>query len=294
MPSFCEFFRNTYDPIKLLGRSEATKTDFYYSLLRWQRAVGLPIEQVTLADLARYLGTMAESRSPATVNKHRRYLLAILRFARRQKLTSADWLDDLPRLPEYRDEPEAWLLDEIELLIAVSRRLDYLIGDLQARHFFPALILLIFATGSRISATMAIRQEDMDLAGRSVVIRAKGQKNRRGQRHRLIDPAVSAIAGIWEPEREHLFAWPWDHWGRQWPALTRRFRKIIDTAGLKQPKDPFHKLRRSCASYTAANGGESLAQSTMGHSHAATTQAYLDPRIVRTKQAADVLPRPKL
>lgn len=294
MPSFCKFFRETYDPIRLLGRSEATKTDFYCCLLRWQRITGLPIEQVTLPDLAQYLGLLAESRSPATVNKHRRYLLAILRFARKQNLTGAVWLDDVPRLPEYRDEPEAWLLDEIELLIAVSRRLEYSVGELKASHFFPALILLIFATGSRISATMAIHREDVDLAGRSVVIRAKRQKNRRGQRHRLIDPAVSAIAGIWEPERKHLFAWPWDHWGRQWPALNRRFRKLIDTAGLKQPKDPFHKLRRSCASYTAAGGGEALAQSTMGHSNPATTQGYLDPRIVQTKQAADVLPRPKI
>lgn len=293
MPSFCQFFRETYDPIKLLGRSQATKTDFYCCLLKWQRTAGLPIEQVTLPDIARYLASLAEGRSPATVNKHRRYLLAILRFARRQKVTDADWLDDVPRLPEYHDDPEAWLLDEIELLIAVSRQLDYSVGELQAKHFFPALILLIYATGSRISATMAIRCEDMDIAGRSVVIRAKNQKNRRGQRHSLIDPAVSAIAGIWQAGREFLFSWPWDHWGRQWPALNRRFRRIIDTAKLKQPKDPFHKLRRSCASYTAANGGEALAQSTMGHSHAATTQAYLDPRIVRTKQAADVLPRPK-
>jgi len=51
----------------------------------------------------------------------------------------------------------------------------------------------------------------------------------------------------------------------------------------------FHRLRKTCASYAAAAGIDP--QRLLDHSNPSTTRAYLDPRIVQTRQACDVLPK---
>jgi len=285
------FFRDTYKPLRLLGRPRSTTEDFACCLGVYERLCGEPLESVALFDVVRFMEALAETRSPSTVNKYRRYLLAILRFARRQNLLAADWLDDVPKMPVVRDEPEAYMLNDIEALLVASRNATGSICDIPACCWWPALLLTIYDTGSRISAAMSIRLADVDIARRSIRVMGTSQKNRRGVVVAVSDQTTAAIAAI-PTDVYLLFDWPYDRNCRQWQTLTRHFRLIIDAAGLPQPKDPFHQLRRTCASYCEAGGVS--AQQQMGHASSTTTRAYLEPRIVRVPQAADVLPRPAL
>ena len=46
---------------------------------RFQSTHPLGLESVALFDVVRFMEALAETRSPSTVNKYRRYLLAIVR-----------------------------------------------------------------------------------------------------------------------------------------------------------------------------------------------------------------------
>lgn len=294
--SLSGFYRKFYGPMKHLGRSAATIEDYQYGLLKWERLAGKPLKEIQPRDVAAFMAVVAETRTPATVNHYRRLVLAVINYAREQELTHPAWdraSAKVPKMVEPKDDPEAYLIEELELLVKAAQRFRprQRVEGILCRRWWPAKILTMFSTGVRVSALMSARFEDLDFEGRTLVIRGATQKNNKGRRYKLIPEAVCALREMGEKKKRDLvFPWSHDRGNRQWPTLTRHFREIIDTAGLKQPDHPFHKIRRSCASYTAAKGGKVLAQQQMGHASLSTTEVYFDPRIVETQQAADVLP----
>ena len=65
----------------------------------------------------------------------------------------------------------------------------------------------------------------------------------------------------------------------------------MQRAGLPDTREyKFHAIRKSTASHYEAAGGN--ATELLGHSSRKVTQGYLDPRIVRTKPAVELLFRP--
>ena len=52
----------------------------------------------------------------------------------------------------------------------------------------------------------------------------------------------------------------------------------------------FHRIRKSTASYLRLNGGDATAR--LGHSTAAVTARYFDPRILGECRQARFMPRP--
>jgi hypothetical protein len=72
-----------------------------------------------------------------------------------------------------------------------------------------------------------------------------------------------------------------------WPAYT----EILKRAGLPHDrKSKFHRMRRTVASFFEAAGANATA--LLGHSARSVTEGYLDPRLVRTPQPSELLPRP--
>ena len=290
------FYQETYGPTKHLGRSPATVESYHYSMRTWDRLTGdLPLSEITPQDVVTFLAEIAKTRSPATVNSYMRNLRAIMSLAQEHDKAHESWSHrsaKIPHMPETHDDPVAYLLEEIEAIVTVARKLrGKKVSGIPRGKWWPAMLLTMFGTGVRVSALMNARFDDLDLADEpTIVIRGETQKNNKGRRYKLIAEAADALRQMGAQVRDRLFPWPYDQQSRQWPTLTRHFRRILDAAGLKQPGHPFHQFRRSCASYTAAAGGEGLAQSQLGHASPSTTRAYLDPRIVHTQQAADVLP----
>lgn len=290
MLTVSDLFDRFYLPLRLAARSPATIADMRSFCHTWDHTVGpVPLSQITEEIVCGYLASITKRRSPATANKHRGYLLAMLRLASKKKLAAFDWTGDVRKLPEPRRVPRAYSLREIERLLCAARDLPGTLGDCPASLWMIALLLTLYDTGLRIGAALSILTSDVDLAEKSLLVHAEAQKQNADQWFRLSDQTVSAVAAIWCPHREFLFPWPFAR-----ITLHRWFLRLAKSAGVPAggTSGCFHRLRKSCASYANAAGADATAQ--LGHSGPAVTSAYLDPRICHAVQAADVLPRPAM
>ena len=99
-------------------------------------------------------------------------------------------------------------------------------------RWWTALMLVIYDTGVRISATMSIRRADVDLAAGTLLVRAEEQKQKADQLFEPVAQTLAAVREIWLPERELLFQYPYDQTQEGWPSLTSRLKKILKRAGL--------------------------------------------------------------
>ena len=248
------------------------RLDEWWHYSRWPRA----------EEMLEWLRAEAARRSPATVNTHRRMLLALCRFGRRN-----------PRLPAFRETlrpPMAWTVDEFSKILATASRRSGRIAGVSAGDWWVALLLTIYWTGARIGSVMSAAPHDADLAAALLILTKT--KNGRVAVYRLHVQAVEALRRIYDPCAARLFAWPRSRW-----TLFRQLRRIVELAGVPCPRTAFnlfHRLRRTTLSYCwAADPG--LAQRQADHSTPELTRRrYVDPRIAGCLlSAADVLPRPE-
>lgn len=288
--SVSSFLSGAYSPTR--GLSAEAEKQLAVCARALDRFMGRPATCADLSEelIGRFLADYAAGgRATPTVNSKRRGLLALWRAAADLDLCPAPNGRKIAKRREPVRIPEAWTLAEVERLVAECRRQDGFIGTTQARYWWPALTLTVYATGCRISAMLATVTADVSLGERWLIVRAEASKTNTDQLYWLSDQAVAAIAAIHDQQRELLWAWPFSM-----THLWRRFRRIVETAGLhasKKRHDLFHKLRRTTLSYTALGGGMELARRQAGHSDCRITQKhYIDPRILADRSAADVLP----
>jgi integrase len=290
--SIREFFRSQYEVLKLAAATPGTIENYITALnhLRDFRGGRDPLlqeldEEMVAAAMGKLL---KDGRSPATANSFRRHIMAIWRYAKKRGFVA-----DIPEVLPFKQPkrlPRAKLIAEIGRILQAAAREPGTIGEIPARWWWTALVLVIYDTGLRISAVMAMRWENYDAVAGTVLAPWYTQKQDADQLLPLSPQSVEALEHVRGGD-PLLFPWPYDHWGRQWPTLNRHFRLILQRAGLPSTrKDLFHALRRSTASYIKAGGGDATWQ--LGHSSQQTTKVYLDPRIVKPPRQVDLLPRP--
>jgi hypothetical protein len=125
-------------------------------------------------------------------------------------------------------------------LLHVAQQTRDKIGKLPAKVFWPALILVIYDTGLRITALTSIPMADVDLARGWVTVRADLQKQKAEQVFELHPDTIACLAKM-PVGRAMLFPLP-----IRLPALRERLRKLLIQAGLRATRyDLFHKLRRT-------------------------------------------------
>jgi integrase len=189
--------------------------------------------------------------------------------------------------------PIAWTMEEMGLILAACAATPGMVGEIPARMFWTALILLLFDTGLRLRAALSIERSNLDLATGWLCIAAETQKQKTEQRFQVSVQTTDAILAIWSPPRRLLF--PWTRTGRRvriWVCLGN----ILKRAGLPSGRrDKFHKFRRTTASHIAAAAGIDAASRQLGHSATDVTLRYIDPRIARAHiDGAAWLPRPSV
>jgi len=223
--------------------------------------------------------------SPANANKVLRHVQAILRYAKELGVLRGQ-VPKTMKLKEPRRLPEAWSVDQVQLILAEALRKPGLIGELPANRWWYSLLLTLYYCGGRVGAVLATEPIDLSLTERTIILRAAAQKQRADQLLHLPDQVIAAVAPIYSLRRRGV--WPWPHCRRH---LFTQFRKLLDRAGVPCGQGRgglFHKLRRTHASYMAAGGGN--ASWSLGHSSPTITRDhYLDPRIVGRAQV-DLLP----
>lgn len=273
---------------KLRSASPQTITQYEVTLRHAAAVHGGP---VLLSDLSNdfVLDVMHDlsrrGRSPASANKQRSNLIALWNYACRKGLLTT-WPDVEP-LPEPKRSPLAWTPDQLQRLFAACSRADGWIGVVPAASWWHCLHAVIWDTGERISAVMALRWDDIDMQSGWIVIPGEFRKGKTEDKASRLHPdTIAAMRVIESPQRTLVFPFPFNR-----AMLWHRYRELLKAAGLPSDrKHKFHCLRKSVASYFEAAGGN--ATELLGHSSRAVTAAYLDPRILSPKQASDVLFRP--
>jgi len=286
-----EFFKTTYRPLRLRGRSPKTSTLYeatFRAFDRWLVAEGIAdecrIDHLDELVLARYLEHRASTRSPYTAERERCALMAIARLAWERRVPGLERMPSCPpgRLPDR--VPTAWTAGEMQRLFAEAGRAQRYVGTIHASEWFPAAIQLAFETGERIGALMsaAVRSYQRPTLLVDAEIRKGG---RRGRVYQLSEPLCDRLDRLKAHGYEMVLPWPGNK-----SAVYRRLKLIMKRAGLAGKRMAWHQIRRTAISQIAAAGGDPVAFA--GHSSPAVTKRwYLDPRMAeRGPQPHELLP----
>jgi len=168
--------------------------------------------------------------------------------------------------------PIAFTEQQLAALFDASQREDGYIGGIRAHLWWAAWLSFIWCSGERLSASLAIRYEWVDLERGIVTIPAAVRKGgRRPALYHLWPWVVQRMQAIAQPQREMWFPWPFTldcYW--------YRFGRILRRAGI--PDDRWrktHALRKTHATFRYIAGQDATA--ALMHSDPATTiKHYLD------------------
>lgn len=241
------------------------------------------LETLTPEDLSRYLTKLKRSGMKATslarkISAIRQlFRFACLEWGLETNPTDALESPTLPkRLPKFLTAAEIKsLLDEAKKGLPYSGKKPEIKAALNARDH--AAVLLLYATGLRVSELMALETTDHELSHRFFRVRGKGGKARiapyapiAGQ---VLERYLEAERPKLKPLTNHLFVSDSGH------SLTRQaFWKTLSAlalqAGIKRTVSP-HVIRHSFATHLLSSGINLRSlQTLLGHSDLSTTQIY--------------------
>jgi len=203
--------------------------------------------------------------SPATLNRLRSSLSALLRFGKKRRLTPKGWTNpvlEVEALREPRGRTRFLSETERDRLLAASKA--------SACGKLHLLVLTALVTGARKGELLSLRFGDLELEAASAYVR-RG-KNDEPRVLPLTPIVVRMIRALGEkPDDMLLFSSPRD------PDRVLNFdtawRTAMRLAGLKNFR--FHDLRHSCASALAQSGASLLEiADVLGHRDLGMTKRY--------------------
>jgi integrase len=281
-----DFFDKRYQPVRLIGKSPNTTRLYKCTIRSFSKWLGRPaivadLNNQTVSEFLTWMLANTELSS-ATVAKDQAQLTVLWTFAAKHR-----WLgefSDLQVIKSPERVPDAWSDAELRALMRACETAPGMVGNVEACKFWPALVSVIYDTGERIGAVMEIRRDDIDREG-WLTVRGEHRKGRtRDKRFKLRPKTLERIQAIKVFGQAKVFEWPFN------PGyIFRKFGNILTRAGLpNNRRTKLHKLRRTTASNFEAAGGNATA--LLDHANRRTTQRYLDPRVVKQVQPADLLP----
>ncbi len=245
--------------------------------LAWCDARGLvQVDDVVENDVADYAASLgAAGLSAASAARAVVSVRSFHRFAAREGMAAGDPAAHVrpPALPKRL--PKALAYEEVAALIDCA-------GDPATVEGVRdrALVELLYGTGARISEAVGLAVDDLDLAGRTVVVTGKGSKQRLLP---LGDFAVGAIEAYLVRARPALAAHgtgtPRLFLNSRGRPMSRQsayqvLRLSADRAHLPGRVGP-HTLRHSFATHLLQNGADvRVVQELLGHASVTTTQVY--------------------
>lgn len=260
----------------------------------------VPAARVSTRHVSTLLREIQDSGvSPRTVNKHRQLLSAIFNYGRRED-TLALAGNPVSATTKRREPPPAVLdfyePDEVEALAQAAatgaqraaQPDDLDPGEIEWRAREDAqdaeLFRLAAFTGLRLGELLALRWEDVDLAGRRLIVHravsAGVEGPTKGWQARFVpiaDPVAAALERL--RAREHYTQRDdyvvCSRLGRRLDAsaVRRRFKRARDAAGLRPLR--FHGLRHGAGSLVARHADARFVQQFLGHSRITTTERYM-------------------
>lgn len=255
-----ERYRKTEAPKKKSPRHIEQQLNY------WIGAIGdTSISGLRRGTLIEIRDAMAESRSPATVNRY----LATLRHAFNIAVTDWEWATRNPlqriMLTEPRGRDRHLSDDEIKALLEATKTSDH--------PHLHAIVLVALTTGARRGEVMRLRWQDVDLAkGRAILQQTKNTDKRTIA---LVPQVVTELKEVQKVRRidsDLIFENP-NNGKRTYRTIEAAWRKARDDASLEDFR--FHDLRHTFASRMAMDG-KSLREiaEALGHRTLAMVQRY--------------------
>lgn len=268
------FLTTVYVPLRLRGRSRESVRLLNHAITQFSRWLKRPATLEDFDDLvvSQFLTARAEHLAPESVARERSGLLAMWNLAQARGLVKLRPCVAPELVPEKT--PRALTEQELQRVYAVASRLSGWVGPVPANLFFPTLIAVLFYTGERITATLAIPRDRYRRPW--VIVPPHTRKGKRQERVYELPPWVcDMVENLLASHGGPTIFW----WGCSMNALRKRWKTITRRAGLGEGREvQFHVMRKSTASHLDAAGGD--ATGYLGHSSDAITRRnYLDPRV---------------
>jgi len=269
---FLHIERNASELTTKSYREDLTSLNEYLSDV-FGRAV-VPSE-ITTAVLRGYVAALHEAGyAKSTVSRRLASLRSFFRFAQREGMAASNPAKPLRNPRRDRNLPHFLTSAEISRLLGTPRR-DEPLG-LRDR----AILETMYSAGLRVSETVGINDEDLDLEDGLVRIRGKGKRERLAPLGSFAARAIrrwlrSRRLSSSEPQGggAPLFV---NKFGRRLTtrSVARMLEKHIKLAGLDTRTTP-HTLRHSFATHLLDRGADIRSvQELLGHKSLVTTQIY--------------------
>jgi integrase/recombinase XerD len=288
------------------GSSENTLSAYGRDLeryLQWCASRGLTepsqISENNLSDFLITLRSGSDGRAPLAASSSGRAMVAVRgfhRFASLEGMTQTDPSRDVRPPTGAKRLPKAITVSEVEAILEAAGGERPADDPLALRD--RALIEFLYGTGARISETVGLIRDDLDIEDGLVLLRGKGDKQR--------------LVPLGRPARAALEA----YLVRSWPVLRRRgrdtrtvflnsrgtrlsrqsawtvLRAAVERAGLDIDVSP-HTLRHSFATHLLDGGADvRVVQELLGHASVTTTQVYTLVTVERLREVfAEAHPR---
>lgn len=219
--------------------------------------------------LRRYLAFLETRRyARATVARKAAALRTYFRWCRRQGLVAADPAARLSAPSARGRLPKVLSHQDLDALLAVEGHDPVAVRD-------AAVLELLYAAGLRVAELCGLDRAGVDLAGRTVTVRGKGDRERRLPVH---DGCAAALA-TWLEAGRPAMARPTSppeavFLNRRGNRLgPRDVRRVLDRRS-PVPTHP-HALRHSFATHLLDGGADlRVVQELLGHASLQTTQVY--------------------
>jgi len=247
---------------------------------------------------------LAAGLAPKTIRNHLALLGLMFRQARRLRWCSDSPIDLVD--PPPLDEPEAETLTSVEIA-SILKAYARLIAKAEAdeRWWYEAarrMTVVGLSTGLRRGELLGLRWQDVELLDRRLHVRqsfVRGEmtspKSRAGRRTLPIgNHAAAALEEQYQASRHRApdsivfchraLGTPLDP-----SKLTTYVRKALKAAGVAEEFRPWHGLRHTALTETAAAGVPAMfVQAKAGHAQGSTTERYLHAARTSYPDAAEL------
>jgi integrase len=283
------FYVDVYTPRKMLGKSESSDRLYKITLRRVSQWLGRPAVLSDFTDdrMSAYLQHCYDiGLAGASVSKEANNVLALWRYAAKRRLVARE--PDIETPSYAAPVPDSFSPEEVQAIYDAAGKLQGLSYNVPRSLLFQGLVLTIYDSGERVGALLKCKWEDLS-DGWLTVHGSYRKSKKAGKRFKLRPETVAVTDRIRVVSTsDKIFGWQGNY-----TYIWRVFGKVLTEAGLPDHRrGKFHKIRRTVASQYEAAGGN--ATQLLGHSNRRVTEAYLDTRIVKTPQPADLIQSLKL
>ena len=253
--------------------SRKTISAYLFANERFLKLVKKPADEITWADIERYLLLMAERGLAAatrhlTVSALRFYYCGVLK--RRFRFV-------YPKIGKH-----------LPLIISRDDVLRMIDSTTNIKH--KLLLVLLYSSGLRVSEAVKLKLADIDAAKKCVFVRrGKGDKDRIVIASDMFLRLLEEFLPLRKRESEYVF---YSDRVDKTHISVKTAEKVVENAAAKTGIRAYcHALRSSFATHLIENGTDvHYVQKLLGHSSIRTTQGYLrvaDASLLKVKSPID-------